>query len=354
MSFAKSLEAAGIQMSPAVFITIIAAGVVFILVLIITIIYIRRRNRRKMKSGDLDTASFSVITFAHPRPPLPPASYQHPPPPSHQYSHPNPFNPPPPAADVREVKTHQLVVREVQHQEDTYSHLMLALQKPAGAPSLPNQSPRLPYTPTPREMAPPRSPFRAHSPLYPDPPSTPPPPVALPAPPPASLAVPGAVQLKRGLSVRSMESESEYSVASAPYDAQDTYQPFTLNLPAIPASPSTPKWPSSPGAYAWPKRDHTSSSVIRDELAPETYAKVRWRESRMQESQNLNIPTPVARAQSPGHPMALRINVPPPSPLHYATNSEDSVAAFYANAAGSSSSPTHPDHYAQRPPQQYM
>ncbi|KAJ6587162.1 hypothetical protein DFH09DRAFT_1142792 [Mycena vulgaris] len=257
--------------------------------------------------------------MTHPRPPLP--TYQ---------------TSPRSSLIDREAQQQDLVGREVRQQEETYMQLMMDLQRPVsrtGSP-LPSQAPREPPYHAPRmvpweptQVAPPRSSLTAYS-------------VTAPAPPPPVAADPkslSAVQLKRGPSVRSLDSASEYSVASAPYDAQErTYQPFNLGLVTIPASPSTPKWPSSPGSYVWPKRQRASQ--IREELAPETYAKVRWRTD--DESIEPAVATPVALAippalrsvSSPTSPgPALRINVPPP--VHYPTNSDSPGTASTASAA---------------------
>lgn len=232
--------------------------------------------------------------------------------------------------------------------------LMMDLQRPAsraGTPSLPSQAPReVPYhlprmvQRDPTQVALPQSPLTALYPVV----------ASVPTPPPvATLSVPdgNAAQLKRGLSVRSLDSASEYSVASAPRDGQEaTYQSFTLGQPPVPASPSTPKWPSSAGSYVWPKRQRASQ--IRKELAPETYAKVRWITD--DETTEPAAVIPVAQAlppaprsvSSPTSPgTALRINVPPP--LNYRTNSDSPDSAstahlFYTNASATSSSPTLP------------
>ncbi|KAJ7497548.1 hypothetical protein FB451DRAFT_1386782 [Mycena latifolia] len=363
VSFAQFLDNSGIHMQPAVLIGIIAGGLLFIIILIIAVVYVHRRSKRQIAAGAFDKSAFSVASFTHPRPPLP--TYQ---------SSPRSF------LIDREAQQHDLVGREVRQQESNYMQLMRDIQRPAsraGQP-LPNQTPRQPphHAPPrmtnrdPTQVALPRSPLTAY-------------PVAtapLPAPPPfATLPVDEAetttaVQLKRGLSVRSLDSASEYSVASAARsDGQQerTYQPFNLGLATIPASPSTPltpKWPSSPGSYVWPKRQRASQ--IRAELAPETYAKVRWRTD--DESTEPAATIPVAHAlpsapaptmrsvsspTSPGPP--LRITVPPPPPVALYRMSSDSAASastaqlYYANASTTrSSSPTLPDVTPTRPPPQ--
>ncbi|KAJ7683244.1 hypothetical protein B0H17DRAFT_42797 [Mycena rosella] len=361
-------------MQPAVFIVIIAGGLLFIVVLVITVIYVHRRSRRQMMAGAFDKSAFSITSLTHPRPPLP--IYQDFPPPS--------------SALDREAQQHDLVGREVRQQEATYMQLVMDLQRPVSRTEspLPDQAPRELYQPprranwepapvvlprsplpnqTPHELyqpprpnwdpvqIAPRSPLTAYPAVAPPMPA-PPPPVAAPAPKPLSAA-----QLKRGLSVRSLDSTaSEYSVASAPHDAHErSYQPFNLGLPTVPASPRTPitpKWPSSPGSYVWPKRQRASQ--IREQLAPETYAKVRWRNDESAEpaaaipvAQALPSATPPATAMrslsSPTSPgPSLRINVPPP--VHYrasfdSTTSATTAQLYYANESTASSSPTLPD-----------
>jgi len=241
--------------------------------------------------------------------------------------------------------------------------LIMDLQKPssrAGTPTLPSQAPRQPLYHTPQmaqwnpiQVALPRSPLTAY-PVVTTPAPTP--------PPPATLAVPltaAQAQLKRGLSVRSFDSTaSEYSVASAPYDGQDrTYQPFNLGLATIPASPTTPNWPSSPGSYVWPKRQRASQ--IREELAPETYAKVRWRtdDDSVEPAASIPvaqaIPPAVRSLSSPTSSGALRINVPPP--VHYRAETDSPVSVstaqlYYTQASATSSSPTILDIPSRPPP----
>lgn len=234
--------------------------------------------------------------------------------------------------------------------------LMMDLQRPssrAGTPPLPNQAPRQPPSHLiiqrdPTKVALPRSPLTAYPPVTAQ---TPPPPVATPIV--AGGKQHNAAHLKRGLSVRSLDSTaSEYSVASAPRDVQErTYQPFNLTLATVPASPTTPKWPSSPGTYVWPKRQR--ASLIREELAPETYAKVRWKTDDGSIEPTLTPPVahalvPAVRSvSSPTSPgPALRINVPPPVHHHRSTSdspdSASTAAMFYVNASAASSSPTIP------------
>jgi len=340
VSFAQFLDNAGIHMAPAVFIGIIAGGLLFIIVLVVTVVYVHRRSKRKMMEGAFDKSAFSVVTLTHPRPPLP--MYQ---------------SSPRSSLIDREAQQHDLVGREVQQQEATYLQLMTDLQRPAsrtGTPTLPNQAPREPPYHVPRMMqqASSRSPLTA----YPVVTAPPPPPVA------ADANTLNVVQLKRGLSVRSLDSASEYSVASAPHDPQErtdrTYQPFTIGLSTIPASPITPKWPSTPGSYVWPKRQRASQ--IRQELAPETYNKVRWRTDDDETTDPaatipvaLAIPPMARSVSSPTSPgPALRINVPPP--VHYRTTSESPTSAstahlYYANASAASTSPTH----QPQPPQPF-
>jgi hypothetical protein len=239
------------------FVGIIAGGVLLVVLLIAIVVYVHRRNKRKLKEGAFDKPALSVLSLAQPRPPLPVyhSSYRD------------------NSLDDREAQQ-QLVGREVMQQEATYQQLMRDLQRPssrADTESLPDQAPRDMTAfrrPPMQQREPIRSPLTA--------------PPLITAPPPVALTQPAdkASHLQRGLSVRSLDSASEsiYSTTSAPYstrDANEGYQSFTAALPAIPASPTTPKWPSSPNPYVWPKRQR--ASVIRDELAPETYAKVRWK-----------------------------------------------------------------------------
>ncbi|KAJ7091144.1 hypothetical protein C8R44DRAFT_817155 [Mycena epipterygia] len=343
VSFAQFLDNSGIHLEPGVFIGIIAGGLVFIIVLVIAVVYVHRRNKRLMMAGAFDKSAFTVVSFTHPRPPLP--TY-------HQSS-------PRSSLIDREAQQQDLVGREVRQQEQTYMQLMMDLQRPvsrAGTPSLPSQTPReVPYhlprmvQRDPTQVALPQSPFTALYPVV----------APVPTPPPvATLSIPDgkATQLKRGLSIRSLDSASEYSVASAPRDGQEpTYQSFTLGLSPVPASPSTPKWPSSPGSYVWPKRQRASQ--IRKELAPETYAKVRWiTDDETTETAAVipvalpPAPRSVSSPTSPGP--ALRINVPPP--VHYRTNSDSPASAstaqlFCTNASATSSSPTLPSPQPRSP-----
>jgi len=364
MTFAQFLDNAGIHLSPAVFIAIIAGGLVFITILVITVIYVHRRSKRQMMDGAFDKTAFSVVALTHPRPPL--GLYQ---------------SSPRSSPIDREAQQHDLVGREVRQQEATYMQLMTDLQRPASrteTPTLPNQTPREPPYHVPRMAQldlgpPPRSPLTAYPVVTTTPSPSPPPPIAIP-PPVADLQFLNAAQLKRGPSVRSQDSTvSEYSVASAPRDPQErTYRPFTLGLPTVPASPSTPitpKWPSSPGTYVWPKRQRASQ--IREELAPETYAKVRWKtdDESIEPAATIPVaqavpstptglvfgaPAPALRSvSSPTSPgPALRINVPPP--VHYRTNSDSPTSAttahlYYANASFASTSPPPP----QQPPRYF-
>ncbi|KAF8210472.1 hypothetical protein K438DRAFT_1809763 [Mycena galopus ATCC 62051] len=280
-----------------------------------------------MMAGAFDKTAISVMAFTHPRPPL--GLFQSPPRPSLVVVDP-------------EAQQHDLVGREVRQQEATYLQLMTDLQRPTsrtGSPTLPNQTPRMVQRdPVPSSLA-----------AYPAVTSLSPP-VAVPAP----IASLGAVQLKRGLSVRSVDSTvSEYSVASAIRDPQDrTYKPFALTLPTVPASPAAPQWPSSPRSYIWPKRQPVSQ--IREELAPETYA-MRWKTD---ESVEPPAAIPVAQAvpSTPtglifgappvrpvlppiSSPLALRIHVPPP--VHYPDSPTSATTAhlYYANASSATTSP---------------
>jgi len=345
-SFAQFLDNAGIHIAPGLFIGIIAGGVVFVVVLVVAVVLVHRRSKRKMMEGAFDKTAFSVAALTLPRPPLP------------TYPSASPSFPP----DREAQKRDDLVGREVRQQEQTYLQLMTDLQRPAsrtGTLTLPDQAPRRPPFQPPRMMQwdpAPRSPLTAY-PIVTAPLS--PPPISTPAV--ADVKALGVAQLQRGPSVRSIDSASEYSVASAPRDPQErTYQPFTLGLAPIPASPSTPKWPLSPGGYAWPKRQRAS---IRQELAPEFYDKVRWKTG--DDSVEPAASTPVAQAfptssipvvqafpgalrtvsspTSPGPP--LRVNVHPPAqrPLSSDSTATASTAQlFYAHASANSSSPTLP------------
>ncbi|KAJ7079099.1 hypothetical protein B0H15DRAFT_954195 [Mycena belliarum] len=388
--FAQFLDKSGIHMQPAVFIAIIIGGFLFLITLVVTVIYVHRRSKRQIAEGAFDKSAFSVVSLTHPRPPLP----------IYQLS-------PRTVLQDREAQKHDLVAREVRQQEANYMQLMRDIQRPAsraGTTTLPDQTPRLPYHPPrvvnrdPAQAAPPRSPLTAYpavenhdhvqiavpgSPLtaYPVLGNREPTHVALPisaftayplvaTPPPVAVldAVPtNAAQLQRGLSVLSLESTaSEYSMASAVRDEQqERYQPFHLGLPPIPASPSTPltpKWPSSPGSYVWPKRQRASQ--IRQELAPDTYAKVRWITD--DESSEPAAAIPVAHAIPPSsaleetssvsHMRPPRINVPPPvaqsrTSSDSTTTSSSTVLRYYAAASGTRSpTPTMPDFSFAIPP----
>ncbi|KAF7306092.1 hypothetical protein HMN09_00764300 [Mycena chlorophos] len=271
-SFAQTLKNAGISLAPGLFIGICAAGVVLLVLLVVGIVMcVRARTKRKIMDGAFDKPTLSALSLAQPRPSLPNYYYD---------------------AEAQQ-QQHEVVGRGVQQQEATYQQLLRDLQRPSsrtGSP-LPDQSPR--------DM----TEYRHAAPA----------PVIV-APPPAATALTRPMlkpsPLKRGLSVRSVDSASEsvYSVASAPLDAHEqNYQSFAATLPPVPASPSTPitpKWPSSPNAYVWPKRQR--ASVIRTELAPETYNKVRWRT----DSSETVPSSPVAQALPAS---GLRINVPRPT-----------------------------------------
>ncbi|KAJ7163581.1 hypothetical protein C8R43DRAFT_286830 [Mycena crocata] len=355
VSFAQFLDDSGIHLQPAAFIGIIAGGVLFIIILIVAIVYFHRRSKRKMLAGEFDKSAFSVVSLTHPRPPLP--TY---------HSSPRSFS------IDREAQQQELVGREVRQQEATFSQLIMDLQRPSsqpGAPALPSQAPREIPHPSPRmvqwdttQVTLPRSPLTAYPVVTAPMPATPPP-VATLAISPATPLNAATAQLKRGVSVRSLDSTaSEYSMASAAYDPQErTYQPFNLSLDTIPASPATPNWPSSPGSYVWPKRQRASQ--IRQELAPETYAKVRWKtdDDSVEPASTIPMalalppmPTTLRSVSSPTSP--LRIHVPPPAAVHHRTISDSSESAstaqlYYANASTASSSPTIPSFAPPRSPQ---
>ncbi|KAJ7647105.1 hypothetical protein FB45DRAFT_892391 [Roridomyces roridus] len=306
VSFTQFLLNAGIPLSPAVFVAIIAGGLFLIVLLVVLIVYLHRRSKRKAK--DVNKTTFTFADIAQPHPPLPP-------------SRDTSFDP------------EDVLSRESRQQEQTYMQLMVDLQRPTWGPNvppLPDQAPR---------QLPPH--------LRPPPTSNPP--VTAPTPPPLVATSTAGVQtrdvaLKRRMSVRSHDSTaSEYSTASAPVDFQERiYQPFNLTLATVPASPATPKWPSTPGSYAWPKR----TTVIRDELAPETYAKVRWLTN--DDSVEPAFAPPVAHALVPavGPVLAsLRPNImigPPPVHRRNASDRPESAAYFYANESAAISSPTKP------------
>ncbi|KAJ7072101.1 hypothetical protein C8F01DRAFT_229276 [Mycena amicta] len=288
VSFAQFLENAGIHMAPGLFIAIIAGGILFVLILIGVIVYVHGRNKRKMQA--FDKPAISVLSLAQPRPPLPLFRDSDP-----------------------EAQRSEFVGREVIQQEATYQQLIRDLQRPSGTPTLPNQTPRDHSNLGHSNLG--RPSMKQHEPLHIPLPPTAYPVVATP-PPVATALIPPAdktSQLKRGQSVRSLDSASVYSIASAPPDAHEpAYQGFTMPLPSIPASPSTPitpKWPSSPGPYVWPKRQR--ASLIREELAPETYAKVRWRTDSESADAVGSIPVAQALPSTPTAPQGLRINIPP-------------------------------------------
>ncbi|KAJ7902016.1 hypothetical protein B0H14DRAFT_2669515 [Mycena olivaceomarginata] len=343
MTFAQFLVNAGINMSPAVFIAIIAGCLIFVILLVIIVIYVHRRSKRQMMDGAFDKTAFSVVALTHPRPPL--GLYQ---------------SSPRSSLVDREAQQHDLVGREVRQQEETYMQLMSDLQRPssrAGTPTLPNQTPReSPFHASRMVQRDPGAPSRSPLTAYPISTSPPPPPPVAVLPPVAPF---GTAQLKRDLSLRSeVSTVSEYSVASALRDPQErVYQPLTLSLPTVPASPITPKWPSSPGTYVWPKRQRASQ--IREELAPETYAKVRWKTDDESTEPAASIPiaqavpsaptgmrtlSPPLSVPAPSWPVpGLRINVPPPAHHPAVINSPMSASSahlYYANASSASNSST--------------
>ncbi|KAF7321741.1 hypothetical protein MKEN_00695800 [Mycena kentingensis (nom. inval.)] len=307
-SFAQFLRNAGINMAPGLFVGIIAGGLLFVIALVVAIVFVRRRNKRKMRQGAFDKPTLSVLTLAQPRPSLP-------------------------IPDDTEAQ-HKLVGREMLQQEATYRQLMIDLHRPssrANTPSLPDQAPR--------DISALRRPpiMQEPSPMH----ITVPPPTAPVTPPSTDL-------LKRGLSVRSADSASLYSTTSAPYSThanEATYQPFATELPAIPASPSTtmsPKWPSSPAPYIWPKRQR--ASLIRDELAPETYSKVRWKTDASESAS----PAPVVQAlpstpTTPSRGRELRIQVPPTT-----VGQREIETGYFTPRSGAFPRPT-PQDISQRP-----
>ncbi|KAF7315453.1 hypothetical protein MIND_00060200 [Mycena indigotica] len=251
-SLAQTLQNAGINIAPGLFIGIVVAGAILLFVVVIGVtLYVCSRKNRRIQQGAFDKPSIPVLSLAQSQPPLP-------------HTKPLPYHTDP------EAQRHDLVGREVMQQESTYQQLIRDLQRPpsrTNTPALPNQTPRDFSTLS-------HPPMKQHRPM----PLSPPPLVYLAVPPPVAT-VPRSAELKRGQSVRSLDTVSVYSSASAPRDADEIgHQSFAPTLPPVPQSPSTPitpKWPSSPSPYVWPKRQRASQ--IRDELAPETYAKVRWR-----------------------------------------------------------------------------
>ncbi|KAK7000678.1 hypothetical protein R3P38DRAFT_1821590 [Favolaschia claudopus] len=352
MTFAQFLTNAGITMSPAEFIGIIAGGVVFLILLIIIVVHVHRRNKRQMKNGALDKTAFSVMALAHPRPPLGPFQG-------------SPQGSPDSFLIDREAQQHDLIGREVRQQEQTYLQLMMDLQRPISrnsTPPLPNQAPRelSHYAPNMAQRS--ILPVSVTNPTASAPSAQTPLPEATPPHIPDPAFLPNS-QLSRGISMRSQDStESEYSVASAARDPQErSYKPFTLSLATVPASPITPAWPASPGSYAWPKGQR--SSQIRDELAPETYSKVRWKTNSQIMAAEPVAAIPVAQAV-PSTPVggafgsraaplvsvpppALRIHVPPPTHHRTISESDSSTSVstahlYYANNALSPSSSQKP------------
>jgi len=248
-SFSKFLESLGIHLQPAAFIGIIAGALLLFLVFVIGVVYVHRRTKRKIMEGAFDKPDISILSFTHPRPPL---LARH----SSSRS----------SLVGREVQQQDIVGREVRQQEATYAQLIADLQKPV-ALALPNQ--------TPREYTPWMGQWDA---TEVDTPSS----LAARAVEDTSL---GAPHLQRGHSIRSLDSASVYSVASALPDAPGrAHQSFNA-LATFPA-------PQSPGPYIWPKRQRLS--LIRDDLAPETYAKARWRTDG--ESVDPTATIPVARS----------------------------------------------------------
>lgn len=129
------------------------------------------------------------------------------------------------------------------------------------------------------------------------------------------LTRPGESQVRRGLSVRSAESESVYSAASVPLDFHDRVMHSNALTP-VPPSPILPLTltanqsarfstseslrPDSWTGYSWPQVENGRRTyAIREELAPETYMNtiVRWKipldDNREQESLSSTVPQPV-------------------------------------------------------------
>jgi len=266
-SFSQFLESLGIHLQPAAFIGIIAGALLFFIVFVITIVYVHRRTKRKITEGVFDKPDISILSLTHPRLPLPVR---------HSSSRSSLVD--------RQVHQQDIVGREVRQQEATYAQLIADLQKPVSL-ELPNQ--------TPREYTPQMTQWDATQ--------------AAPAIEDKSL---GAPRLQRH-SIRSLDSASVYSVASALPDAPErTHQSFNA-LTTIPASP---QWPTSPGPYIWPKRQR--SSLIRDELAPETYARAKWRTDGKSVDPTATIPVARSVNEVTRTAPALRINVdhPPQRP----------------------------------------
>jgi len=147
--------------------------------------------------------------------------------------------------------------------------------------------------------------------------------------------------LHRGLSVRSADSASVYSAASAPLDFHDrVFQSWPLD--AVPASPTAP-WPVAPDeGYIWPTVND-SPTAIREELMRETHMnpKLRWK-------LNTDLPTDSVNLEREGKSSTVSATIPtPPSPAalsprssHYrslpqlqrsAASIDDSTSFLYLN-----------------------
>jgi hypothetical protein len=138
-----------------------------------------------------------------------------------------------------------------------------------------------------------------------------------------ALTIPASI-LQRGPSVRSLDTESVYSAASAPLDFHDRmFQPRQLET--IPGSPVTPSsWgnhladplPSTmpESDYVWPRRRR--ASLIREELAPETYMKIRWKSQPQEEAGLESSPEPPtsSRPHSDKRTISM-LSIPPVPPL---------------------------------------
>jgi hypothetical protein len=154
----------------------------------------------------------------------------------------------------------------------------------------------------------------------------------------------GATALRRGNSVRSVDSESIYSTASAPLDSHDrVFQPWRLDpIPSSPAEPTSPSSavhplrnhpfasataiasPNTPLTYISPPPSQSQNaqriSLIREPLAPETYN----HNHRHQPSQSLTeqYRSPPSSGESaqyllhPQTPLSTAPLTPPPPATH--------------------------------------
>lgn len=122
--------------------------------------------------------------------------------------------------------------------------------------------------------------------------------------------------LKRAFSVRSADSASLYSVASAsPTVHERAFRPWTLyTIPASPTSPTTP-----PSAKLPSSRRTNIISTIQEALAPETYNKLRI-EDKLTQGRRISGNIPAAMTLNLHSPVSPISPISPPPSAVFASS----------------------------------